>query len=155
LAKAKTRISTVDEYIATFPKQVGKLLAKIRATVKKSAPKAEEKVSWQMPAYLQNGMLLLYAAHQHHIGLYAMPGAIKAFEKELKGYEVSKGTIRFPLDRPLPLALIGRIAKFRVRENEMKAKTRNGDDQRKLLELRGNVEWKGDLTAMRSARGRS
>lgn len=120
--KAKKQINTVDDYIGSFPNDVATLLEKIRTTIKKSAPEAEEKISWQMPAYFQNGILMLFAAHQHHIGLYAMPGAIKAFGKELKGYEMSKGTIQFPLDRPLPLALIAKITKFRVRENEMKAK---------------------------------
>jgi uncharacterized protein YdhG (YjbR/CyaY superfamily) len=67
---------------------------------------------------------MLFAAHTHHIGLYALPGAIKAFGKELKGYEVSKGTIQFPFNRPLPLGLIGKIAKYRVKENEAKAKAK-------------------------------
>ncbi len=120
--KVTNKFNTVDEYIGAFPKDVGKLLEKIRATIKKSAAKAQEKISWQMPAYFQNGILMLYAAHKHHIGLYAMPGAIKAFSKELKGYEVSKGTIQFPFGKPLPLGLIGKIAKYRVKENETKAR---------------------------------
>jgi uncharacterized protein YdhG (YjbR/CyaY superfamily) len=124
LPRAKKQINTVDDYIGTFPKDVTKLLEKIRTTIKKSAPKAEEKISWQMPAYFQNGILMLYAAHTHHIGLYALPGAIKAFKKELKEYEVSKGTIQFPFNRPLPLGLIGKIAKYRVKENELKAKAK-------------------------------
>lgn len=124
MPRAKKQINTVDDYIGTFPKDVTKLLEKIRTTIKKSAPKAEEKISWQMPAYFQNGILMLYAAHAHHIGLYALPGAIKAFKKELKEYEVSKGTIQFPFNRPLPLGLIGKIAKYRVKENEKKAKAK-------------------------------
>jgi uncharacterized protein YdhG (YjbR/CyaY superfamily) len=122
--KGKNQINTVDEYIAAFPKDTGKRLEKMRAIIKKSAPRAEEKMSWQMPAYFQNGILMLYAAHTHHIGLYALPGAIKAFRKELKEYEVSKGGIQFPLDRSLPLGLIAKIAKYRVKENEMKAKVK-------------------------------
>ncbi len=120
--KVTKKINTVDEYIGAFPKDVGELLEKIRTTIKKSAPKAQEKISWQMPAYFQNGILMLYAAHKHHIGLYAMPGAIKAFSKELKGYEVSKGTIQFPFGKPLPLGLIGKIAKYRLKRDEGKEK---------------------------------
>jgi uncharacterized protein YdhG (YjbR/CyaY superfamily) len=124
LKKRKNNIRTVDEYIGAFPGDVRKLLGKIRAAIKKAAPGSEEKISWQMPAYFQNGILMLYAAHTHHIGLYAMPGAIEAFKKELKGYETSKGTIQFPFDRPMPLGLIAKIARFRVKENIEKAKAK-------------------------------
>ena len=122
LPKPTPPISTVDEYINSFPTDIAKLLRKMRSTIKKSAPKAVERISWKMPGYFQNGILLFYAAQKYHIGFYALPGAIKAFRKELKGYALSKGGIQFPLDRPLPWGLIAKIVKFRVKENELKAK---------------------------------
>jgi uncharacterized protein YdhG (YjbR/CyaY superfamily) len=122
LPKPNPPTTTVDEYIKSFPKDIARLLREMRSTIKKSAPNAVERISWQMPGYFQNGILLFYAAQKHHIGFYALPGAIKAFGKELKGYKTSKGTIQFPFDRPLPLGLITKITRFRVKENELKAK---------------------------------
>jgi len=110
----------VDEYVAVQPKKVQGILNKLRAAIKSAAPKAEEVISYQMPAYKYNGMLVFFAAWQSHIGLYPA-GRLMAFEKELAGYERSKGTIKFPLDKPIPYNLITRIVKFRVKENEEKA----------------------------------
>jgi uncharacterized protein YdhG (YjbR/CyaY superfamily) len=120
--KKKNQISTVDEYIWSFQKDVGKLLRTMRSAIRKAAPKAVEKISWQMPAYSQNGMLVFFAGHKNHIGFYALPNAIKAYKNDLRGYYVSKGTIRFPLDKKLPVGLIKKMVKFRVKENEMKRK---------------------------------
>jgi uncharacterized protein YdhG (YjbR/CyaY superfamily) len=108
---------TVDEYISTFPRKVQVVLQKLRKTITKAAPGAEERISYQIPAFVLNGMLVFFAAHRNHIGFYPTPSGIKAFEKELKGYECSKGTVQFPLDKPIPLGLIARIVKFRVKEN--------------------------------------
>ena len=110
----------VDEYVATQPKDVQVILNKFRSTIKAAAPKAEEVISYQMPAYRYNGMLVFFAAWKTHIGLYPA-GAMKAFEKELEGYERSKGTIKFPLDKRIPFGLISKIVKFRAKENELKA----------------------------------
>jgi uncharacterized protein YdhG (YjbR/CyaY superfamily) len=110
----------VDEYVASQPKNIRLVLNKLRSTIKSAAPKAEEVISYQMPAYKYNGMLVFFAAWQNHIGLYPA-GRLMAFEKELAGYERSKGTIKFPLDKPIPYNLISRIVKFRVKENEEKA----------------------------------
>jgi uncharacterized protein YdhG (YjbR/CyaY superfamily) len=127
----KKKITSVDEYIGTFPKNVGMRLEKIRSTIKKAAPGVQEKISWQMPGYFQNGILMFFAGHAHHIGVYALPGAIKVFAKELKGYKTSKGTIQFPHDKPLPLGLLGKIAKYRVKENELKVKAKQAKKAKK------------------------
>jgi uncharacterized protein YdhG (YjbR/CyaY superfamily) len=110
----------VDEYVAAQPKAVQSILNKFRSTIKAAAPGAEEVISYQMPAYKYNGMLVFFAAWKTHIGLYPA-GAMKAFEKELEGYERSKGTIKFPLDKRIPYGLISKIVKSRITENEMKA----------------------------------
>jgi uncharacterized protein YdhG (YjbR/CyaY superfamily) len=112
-----SKARSIDDYISLHPKDVQVILKKVRQTIKMSAPEAEEKISYQMPAFALNGMLVFFAAHTNHIGFYPTPSGIKAFEKELKGYECSKGTIQFPLDKPIPLGLIARIVKFRVKEN--------------------------------------
>jgi uncharacterized protein YdhG (YjbR/CyaY superfamily) len=115
---------TMDEYIAGFPKDIQIVLKKIRATIRKAAPDAEEAIKYQIPTFVQNGNLVHFAAYKHHIGFYPTSKAIVKFKKELAPYEQSKGTIRFPLDRPIPLGLIGRIAKSRVQDNLMKAKAK-------------------------------
>ena len=113
--------TTVDEYIATFPKEVKLLLQQMRATIKAAAPKAEELISYGMPAYKLNGMLVYFAGYEKHIGFYATPTGHKAFEKELSKYKQGKGSVQFPIDQALPLTLITKIVKFRVKENVEKA----------------------------------
>jgi len=93
----------------------------LRKTIKTAAPAAEEVISYNMPAIKQNGILVYYAAYKAHIGFYPTPSAIEAFKKELSKYESSKGAVRFPLDQPLPLSLITRIVKFRIKLNQEKA----------------------------------
>lgn len=114
----------VYEYIAGFPKAIQELLQQFRATIKKAAPQAGEIISYGMPAFKMNGMLVYFAAHSKHIGFYPVSSAIAAFKKELEIYQWSKGTIRFPLDKPLPTRLITKIVKFRVAENLQKAKAK-------------------------------
>ncbi len=114
--------ASIDEYIAACPKNVQKSLKELRATIRAAAPGAEEKISYQMPAFAQNGVLVWFAAFKDHIGFYPKGSGIKAFEKELAGYETSKGTVRFPLDKPLPHKLIAKIVKYRVAENIKTAK---------------------------------
>ena len=97
-------------------------MKKLRQTIRKAAPEAEEVISYQMPAYKLQGMLVYFAAYKNHIGFYPTGSGIFAFKKELSIYECSKGTVRFPLDKPLPLGLIGKIVKFRVKENLEKKK---------------------------------
>lgn len=112
--------ANVNEYIAFFPIEVQQLLNDFRKTIKAAAPNAEEVISYQMPAFKYHGMLVYFAAWKTHIGFYPA-GAIKSFKKELSVYEVSKGTVKFPLDKPVPFSLVSKIVKFRVKENEAKA----------------------------------
>jgi len=109
--------SSVEEYVADFPKPTQKLIEQLRATIKKAAPKAEEVISYGMPGYKLNGMLVWFGAYAKHIGFYPKPAALREFAKELSEYKMSKGTVQFPLDKPLPLAIITKIVKFRISEN--------------------------------------
>ncbi|MGZ5424499.1 MAG: iron chaperone [Candidatus Aminicenantales bacterium] len=108
---------SIEEYISAFPDATRRILDEMRATIRAAAPGAEEKISYQMPAFYLQGNLVYFAAFKKHIGFYPTSSGVEAFKRELAPYEVSKGTIRFPLDRPLPLKLISRIVKFRVAEN--------------------------------------
>ena len=112
----------VDEYISTYPKDVQQVLLQLRALIKKAAPGATELISYRMPAYKLNGVLVYFAAHKNHIGFYATPTGHKAFIKDLAVYKSGKGSVQFPLDKPLPKALITRIVKFRVQQNSEKTR---------------------------------
>ena len=119
-----TAAKNIDEYIAGFPTEVQKILKKIRVTIRKAAPDAEETISYQMPTFTLKGNLVHFAAYQEHIGLYPAPRGIEKFKKELSVYEGAKGTVRFPLDKPIPYGLIGRIVKFRVKDNLARAEAK-------------------------------
>jgi uncharacterized protein YdhG (YjbR/CyaY superfamily) len=121
----KTGIISIDEYIATFPKETQKILEKIRATIKASAPDAEEKISYQMPTYFLKGNLVHFAAYKKHIGFYPTPSGIQAFKNELSPYKGAKGSVQFPIDKPMPLELISKIVKLRVTENLRKAEIKS------------------------------
>ncbi len=112
----KTVPESIDEYIQSHPKNVREKLQKIRAAVRKAAPDAKEAISYRMPAFKQNGNLVYFAAFSKHISFFPTASGIEKFQKELAGYETSKGTVKFPLDRPIPYGLISRITKFRVKE---------------------------------------
>ncbi|MBN1598708.1 MAG: DUF1801 domain-containing protein [Bacteroidales bacterium] len=105
---------TVESYISGFPEDIQKILKEIRATIKKAAPEAEESMSYQIPTYKQNGVLAYFAAYKKHIGFYPTPSGIEAFKEELSVYEYAKGSVKFPLDKPIPLDLIAEIIKFRI-----------------------------------------
>jgi uncharacterized protein YdhG (YjbR/CyaY superfamily) len=107
----------VDDYISGFPKNTREILEELRATIRKAAPEAEELVSYQMPAFKYHGMLVYFAVYKNHIGFYPTPSGIEAFKKELSIYKGAKGSVQFPMDNPLPLNLISKIVKFRVKEN--------------------------------------
>ena len=111
-----------EDYLERFPKEVQQRLQKMRLTVKKSAPQAKEKISYGIPSFTLNGMLVWFAAFKNHIGFYPRTSAIAAFQKELSMYKGAKGSVQFPFDKPLPLPLIERIVKFRVKENLSKKK---------------------------------
>lgn len=114
----------VDDYISAFPVETKKLLEQMRSTIKKAAPKAEEVISYGMPAYKLNGMLVYFAGYKNHIGFYPTSSGIAHFKKDLSIYKGAKGSVQFPLDNPLPLALIRKIVKFRLAENSEKAKSK-------------------------------
>jgi len=109
--------ANIDEYIGTFPNDVQEILEKIRATIQKAAPDAKEKISYSMPAFEQNGIVVYFAAFKNHIGLYALPSGHETFREELSKYKSGKGSVQFPLDQPMPFDLIAKIVKFRVKEN--------------------------------------
>ena len=109
--------SGIDEYISECPPDVQKILNQIRVTIKKAAPNATEVISYGMPAFKQNKVLVYFTANKNHIGFYPTPNPIKVFSKELETYKTSKGAIQFPLDKKIPLTFISKITKFRVKED--------------------------------------
>ncbi len=113
--------ATVDEYIALAEPKVKKALKDIRKTIKETAPKAEEVISYQIPGYKYHGMLVFFARWKNHISLYPAPWGAEALKKEMSAFEGSKGTIKFPLDKPMPLALIKKMVRYRMKENEARA----------------------------------
>ncbi len=115
---------TVDLYIAEFSPEIQELLVQVREAIRSAVPDAEEMISYQMPAYRKNGMLVYFAGCKGHIGFYPTNSGISNFEKELASYKTSKGAIQFPLGQPMPLDLIRQIVLFRVAENEEKAKAK-------------------------------
>jgi uncharacterized protein YdhG (YjbR/CyaY superfamily) len=121
LKTKQTTPTTIDEYIAGFPPDVQAILQKIRATIRKAAPQAEEAIKYQMPTFTLHGNLVHFAAFKNHIGFYPVPTGIEAFKKELSAYPSGKGSVQFPLDQPIPYGLISKIVKFRVKENLAKA----------------------------------
>lgn len=114
----------VDAYIALFPADVQLQLERLRQLIKKTAPAATEKISYGMPAYQLHGPLVYFGAYVNHIGFYPTASGTSAFQKEIAVYKSSKGAIRFPINQPLPLPLIKKIIRFRVKENLQKAKTK-------------------------------
>jgi uncharacterized protein YdhG (YjbR/CyaY superfamily) len=110
------------DYADRFPGEVRQLLGKMRRTIRKAAPKATEKISYGMPAFALNGMLVWFAGFKRHIGFYPGAGAVATFKRELSAYKGAKGSVQFPHDKPLPLALVSRIVKFRVKQNLSKKK---------------------------------
>lgn len=113
---AKAKAATIAEYINTAPKAAQQKLREIRACLRKAAPGAEESIKWGVPAFSYQGVLFTFAARKNHIGFSPTAGAIRAFADDLSEFETSSSTIRFPLDKPLPLALIRKMAAFRVGE---------------------------------------
>ena len=111
------KIDNIEKYISNFPKDVQILLESIRETIQKSAPNAEETIKYGIPTFVLNGNLVHFGGYKNHIGFYPTPSGIEAFKKELSMYKNAKGSVRFPIDKPLPLHLISKIVKFRIKEN--------------------------------------
>jgi uncharacterized protein YdhG (YjbR/CyaY superfamily) len=116
-----SELTDFDNYIEAFPKDIQLLLKKLRATIRKAAPDAEEVISYKMPAFKYKDMLVWFSAHKNHIGFYPRVSGIEAFKKELAVYKGAKGSVQFPFNKPLPLVLISKIVRFRVQENSEKA----------------------------------
>ena len=109
--------TTIDDYIAGFPPDVQEILEKLRATIRKAAPEAEEAIKYRLPTFVLNGNLVHFGAFKKHIGFYATPTGNEKFRKELSAYEGAKGSVQFPLGKPIPYGLISKMVKFRVKEN--------------------------------------
>ena len=116
------KTKTVDDYIAGFPADVQRLLTQMRSTIGKAAPGAAEKISYGIPCFAMERILVWYAAHTNHIGFYPGASGIDEFKRELAQYKFAKGSVQFPFDQPLPLALVTRIVKFRLAEIAAKQK---------------------------------
>ncbi len=135
--RRRAAFRTIDEYIASFPEDVRKTLRELRETVQEAAPGAEERISYGIPTFALEGYVVHFAAFRKHIGFYPTSSGIRAFRRELAGYELARGTVRFPIGRPLPLELIGRIVRFRVAENLKRAGKRTGKRGGKGLSVSG------------------
>lgn len=122
MRSSKQKYQTMDDYIESFPKDIQKILEAVRKTIKESAPEAEEAISYQIPTFKLNGNLVHFAAFKNHIGVYPGSEAIKVFKKEFGFYKSSKGAVQFPIDKPMPLALIKKVVKYRVKEKSHRLK---------------------------------
>jgi uncharacterized protein YdhG (YjbR/CyaY superfamily) len=120
----KTIPKDIDEYIASFPKDIQEILEKLRTTIRKAAPDAEEIINYQIPTFTLKGNLVHFAAFKKHIGFYPTPKGIEVFKKELSAYEGAKGSVKFPLDKPIPFDLISKIVTYRVKENLERAEAK-------------------------------
>jgi uncharacterized protein YdhG (YjbR/CyaY superfamily) len=116
----------IDEYTAGFPEEVQAILEKLRATIRASAPDAEETISYQIPTFTLKGNLVHFAAYKKHIGFYPTSTGIEKFKNELSAFEGAKGSVKFPLDKPIPFDLVSKIVKFRVKENLERASAKGG-----------------------------
>ncbi len=122
-AKKRAAIQGVDEYLAAAPQAARATLEALRVAIKAAAPEATEVISYQIPTFRYHGALVAFAAFRNHCGFYVMsPSTLEAHREEVKGYELAKATVRFPLDRPIPAALVIKIVKARMAENEARAK---------------------------------
>ena len=119
-----TKFKSTDDYISVFPQNTQKLLQHLRNIIKKAAPQAAEVISYNMPAYKLNGILVYFAGYENHIGFYPTASGIEAFKKRFSDYKFSKGAVQFPIDRPLPAALITEIVQFRIAETQQKLKAK-------------------------------
>ncbi len=117
------QFKTIDDYIKIFPQDVESILERMRQTIRKAAPEAVESISYQMPTFKLNGKNLVhFAGYKNHIGFYPVPSGIRAFKKELSQYKTGKGSVQFPIDKPVPYDLVKKIVMFRVKENMKKKK---------------------------------
>ncbi len=137
----------VDSYVKDFPKETANLLKQIRAAIKKAAPYAEETMSYGMPAYKLNGPVVYFGGFKKHVSLFPTSSGVRIFHKELSRYQTSKGTIQFPLNKPLPLSLISKIVKLRVKENTQKESVKSSSKKFIKYHNDGTPWAKGKITA--------
>jgi uncharacterized protein YdhG (YjbR/CyaY superfamily) len=119
----RTAPKDIDEYIAGFPSDVRSILQKVRATIRKAAPQAQEKIGYGIPTFTLSGNLVHFAGYEKHVGFYPAASGIARFKRELSGFKGAKGSVQFPLGGPVPYGLIGRIVKYRVAENTRRIRT--------------------------------
>jgi uncharacterized protein YdhG (YjbR/CyaY superfamily) len=117
-----SKSNSIDEYIAGFPEDIQQLLQQVRTAIKKVAPGAEETIKYAIPTFVLNGNLVHFAAFKNHIGFYPAPTGMKEFKKDLSKYKTGKGSVQFPIDKPIPIGLITKIVKYRVKEQKLKIK---------------------------------
>jgi len=120
------QFQSIDEYIKTFPQDVQQILHELRQTIREAAPEAQETISYQIPTFTLNGNLVHFAAFKNHIGFYPAPSGIDSFKEELSRYKGAKGSVQFPIEEPLPLALIRSIVEYRVKENMERKQKKKG-----------------------------
>jgi uncharacterized protein YdhG (YjbR/CyaY superfamily) len=118
----KKEVTTIDDYIKTFPEDVQDILKKMRDTIREAAPEAKEAISYRIPTFRLNGTLVYFAAFKNHIGFYPTSSGIAAFKKELSPYKSATGSVQFPIDKPVPYDLVKKIVQFRVQENLKKSR---------------------------------
>jgi len=135
----KEEYKTIDEYIKTFPAEVQSILQKMRQIIREAAPEATEVINYRMPTFKVNGNLVHFAAHKNHIGFYPTPSGIEAFKEELTQYEWAKGSVQFPLNKPIPFDLVKKIVIFRVQEVSQKKRLLNGQAKRHVEVLDGSI----------------
>jgi uncharacterized protein YdhG (YjbR/CyaY superfamily) len=123
---------SINDYIASFPPDVQAILEKVRATIRKAAPEAEEAIKYRLPTFVLNGNLVHFGAFKKHIGFYATPTGNKKFRAELAPYQGAKGSVQFPLDKPIPLGLVSKMVKFRVQENLERASAKKTKRRRSV-----------------------
>ncbi len=133
MLKNKADYQTIDEYIKDFPEEVQKTLKVLRKTIRAAAPDAEERIRYRIPTFWLEGNLVHFAAFKKHIGFYPTPSAIQAFKKELLVYKNAKGSVQFPIDKPLPFELIRKIVKYRIKENIQKAEKKSKKIQQGII----------------------
>jgi uncharacterized protein YdhG (YjbR/CyaY superfamily) len=121
MTTTRTKLDNIDNYIASFPEETQELLERLRLTIRKAAPEAQETINYGIPTFTLKGNLVHFAAFKNHIGFYPTPSGIEIFKKDLSAYDGAKGSVKFPIDKPIPFELISRIVKFRVKENQEKA----------------------------------
>jgi uncharacterized protein YdhG (YjbR/CyaY superfamily) len=122
--KKTSKSGSIDDYIQGFRPEIQHVLKQVRNTIRKAAPKAQETISYRIPVFMLEGPVVYFAAFKHHLGFYPTSSGTRKFRKELAGYKGAKGSVQFPLDQPMPLDLIAKIAKFRVKENLQRAKAK-------------------------------